>query len=184
MSVERLEDWDFRLAEHIASTRRPFVAHHAQPAANFMSVLGRDVHASRATRFAVLDKRPPAVRRRPGESKAQFIQRGLAEDESHRRRMVLLLLERYGIAPSDPRATGELLAAVLRDSVPAFAERDRRGRPRTAINEAQVRAIHRAVAAGESLRSACLGLVTGTGKLKKRRADALAKAYVRETKKR
>src|SRR6266481_209422 len=77
--------------------------------------------ASRAKRFAVLDRRP-AFRppTRPSTSRPDEM---VTQEETHRAAMWRLLLERYAIKRKGEltkRDLERLLGAVLRDYVPAF----------------------------------------------------------------
>jgi hypothetical protein len=150
---------------------------------DMMRHLAKPVRASRAKKFDVLDKRPPLVRRPRDEAELELFKRSLAEHGAHKRHMFELLVEKYHINLRDPQAAENLLFYVLHDYVPAFATyglRPKVGRPRTAISDGQRRAIDCAVAAGQSVRSACLKLIKGRDR--KRRADALSAAYRRTTK--
>jgi hypothetical protein len=156
-------------------------------AGDLMRKLEADVRASQARKFAVLNK-PPNIKRPDDMSMADFALQGHWKLlHEHRRKMLRLLFERYGFAPTGKiteRRLLDLLGAMLPHYLPAFRNvavvvgARGRGRPRSGITDRQKVSIDRAVAAGKSVRETCLRL----SKQDVRVADALAAAYRRATK--
>jgi hypothetical protein len=187
-AIQALADPDFLrrgiqdIIETIRGAKHPTMA-------DLMRGITIDIDPSRDRRFDAL-KKPFVFEHPAGASQEDVGWAALKATVVHRAAMMRLLRAQFDL-PSEgslsQRQTNVLLAAVLKTYVPALGKieyaptRRPRGRPATGLTAGQKAFIAQEVANGGSVRSACRSLARRS-KDKEKKANALAVAWYRDTK--